>query len=356
MKPRIVLVAPSLDRPGGQAVQARSLMDGLSADGYAVGVLPADQRFPRGLRSVRRCPYVRTVLNEVLYVAALRELSRADVVHVFAASYWSFLLAPVPAMLAARRRGKRVILHYHSGEAEDHLARWGRLVHPWLRLAHEIVVPSPFLRDVFGRFGYTVRVIPNVIDTSAFRYRERIPLRPRLLSNRHLESLYRVDDTLEAFALVRAAYPEATLTVAGAGPEAPRLRRRAAALGGDGVRFVGRVKPSEMPRLYDEADFFLNASVIDNQPVSILEAFAAGLPVVSTPTGDIAGMLGYGERGFLIPPGDPPALAKTVVSLLAQPDRALRAVRRARRETGRYTWSQVRHEWADVYAGGGTAR
>jgi len=351
VKARVVLVAPSLDRPGGQAVQARALMEGLSADGYDVRVLAADRRFPAGLRSVRRVPYLRTMLNEVLYLSALRSLSGADVVHVFSASYWSFLLAPVPAMLAGRRLGKRVVLHYHSGEAEDHLARWGRLVHPGLRLADEIVVPSPWLRDVFGRFGYPVRVIPNVVDTSAFRYRERMPLQPRLLSNRHLESLYRVDDTLEAFALVRAAYPEATLTVAGAGPDEPRLRRRAAALGDGAVRFVGRVQPGDMPRLYDDADFFLNSSVIDNQPVSILEAFAAGLPVVSTPTGDIAGMLGYGERGFLFPVGDPPAMAKTVMTLLEHPDRALRAVRRARRETGRYTWEQVRQPWASVYAG-----
>ena len=57
-------------------------------------------------------------------------------------------------MAAARALNKRVVLHYHSGEADDHLANWGALVHPWLQLAHDIVVPSEYLRDVFARYGY----------------------------------------------------------------------------------------------------------------------------------------------------------------------------------------------------------
>ena len=130
------------------------------------------------------------MVNQALYLRSLVRLRNADVVHVFSASYWSFLLGPVPAMLAARLFGKRVLLNYHSGEAEDHLARWGIFVHPWLRFAHEIVVPSQYLRDVFARYGYRSRVVPNVVDLSRFRYRERIALRPRLLSTRNLESHY----------------------------------------------------------------------------------------------------------------------------------------------------------------------
>ena len=138
---------------------AFSLLERLRAEGYAVDFLPINPVFPAGLRRLRRLPYLRTVVNQVLYLPSLWDLRRADVVHVFSASYWSFLLAPVPAMLAARRFGKRVVLNYHSGEAEDHLARWGNLVHPWLRLADEIVVPSVYLQEVFARFGHRARVI-----------------------------------------------------------------------------------------------------------------------------------------------------------------------------------------------------
>ena len=102
-------------------------------------------------------------------------------------SYWSFLLAPVPAMIVGRRLNKHVVLHYHSGEADDHLSRWGAFVHPWLGLAHDMVVPSQYLRTVFAQYGYSARVVPNVVDVSRFQYRARLPLRPRLLSTRNLE-------------------------------------------------------------------------------------------------------------------------------------------------------------------------
>ena len=349
-RPRLALVAASLDILGGQGVQARLLADALRNDGYEILFVPINPRFPPGLRWLRRRAYARTLLNEALYVPSLLRLRRVDVVQVFSASYWSFVLAAVPAILAARSLAKRVVLHYHSGEADDHLARWGTLVHPWLRLTDEIVVPSEYLRGVFARHGYRARVIRNVVDTSCFRYRERAPLRPRLLSTRNLEPYYRVDNTLEAFALLRAQYPEATLTVAGYGREEGRLRRLAASLGAAGVRFVGRVEPRAMPDLCDQADVFVNSSVVDNQPVSVLEAFAAGLPAVSTGAGDIAAMVRDGETGLLVPPGDPAAMAKAVTSLLENPDRALLIARRARQEVEKYTWPRVRDAWAAVYA------
>lgn len=347
---RIAVVAPSLEILGGQSVQALALVAGLRREGHDVAFVPIDPRPPAGLRWIRRIPYARTLVNEALYVPSLGRLRRADVVHIFSASYWSFLLAPVPAILAARRLGKRTVLHYHSGEADDHLARWGALVHPWLRRVDEIVVPSEYLRTVFARHGYDPRVVPNVVDTTRFRYRARAPLRPRLVSARNLERHYRVDVAIAALALLRVRYPSATLTVAGDGGERARLERLAAAIGG-GVRFAGSVTPSRMPELYADADIFVNGSVVDNQPVSVLEAFAAGLPVVSTATGDLAALVRDGETGLVVPPGDPAAVARAVATLVAHPERARGLAERARREVEAYSWPRVRERWVAVYAG-----
>ena len=349
---RIALVAPSLEIPGGQGIQAHALAEGLRRDGEDVAFVPIDPGFPRGMRWLRRRRYARTVVNEALYLASLRRLRGVDVTHVFSASYWSFLLAPVPAMAAGRRWGRRVVLHYHSGEADDHLARWGRLVHPGLRLADEIVVPSEYLRRAFARHGYAARVIPNVVDTSSFRFRPRRSPQPRFLSTRNFEPYYRVENTLEAFALLKRRFPGATLALAGHGRLEGRLRQRAGALGVDGVQFRGRVDSREMPRLCDESDIFLNSSVLDNQPVSILEAFAAGLPVVSTSTGDIGRMLRDGETGLLVPPDDPGAMAAAATEILDHPHRALQMAQRARREAERHSWSAVRAAWAEVYSAG----
>ena len=350
-RPRLAIVAASLEILGGQGVQARSVMEGLRTDGYDVRFVPINPPFPAGLRWLRRVPYARTLLNELLYLLQLRELRRVDVVHIFSASYWSFLLAQAPAIALARMFGKRVVLNYHSGEADDHLARWGARVHPWLRLAHEIVVPSVYLRQVFARHGYRARVIQNVVDTSRFAFRTRAPLRPHLLCARNLEPYYRVDVVIEAFARLRERYPEATLALAGVGSEEGALRRLVARRGARGIEFLGRIEPAAMPAVYDRADIFVNASVLDNQPVSVLEAFAAGLPVVTTPTGDIANLVRDGVTGRIVRKGDAEGTAAAVAALLEDPPAALRLARRARETVEQFSWPQVRHAWARAYSG-----
>lgn len=348
-RPRIAMVAPSLGVLGGQAVQAKVLADHLRADGYEVELVPINPPFPRGAGWLKRLRFIRTVANEGLYLPTLRKLRSADVVHVLSASYWSFLLAPLPAIVAARKWGKPILLNYHSGEADDHLAHWGSLVHPWLKMVDKIVVPSVFLRDVFARHGYRAEVIHNIIDTGQFRYRERLPLLPEFLSVRNFEPHYGVEYTLVAFAMIQTVFPAASLTVAGQGPQEAELKHLAQALALRNVRFIGAVDPVEMPSLYDRHSVFLNASFVDNQPLSVLEAMASGMPVVSTPVGDIPNMVKDGESATLVPAGEPYAMAKAATLLLEQPQRAALMAQRAKESLVRYDWSKVGPAWADTY-------
>lgn len=350
-RPHVAIVAPDLAILGGQGVQAFALMDHLREDGYSVDFIPVNPQFPRGLGWVRRVPVLRTALNQSLYMPSLRRLQTADVVHAYSAAYWSFALAPVPAMLAARRMGKRVVLNYHSGEAADHLERWGARIRPLLDLADEIVVPSIFLQQVFMRHGYPTRVIRNIVDTDQFKFRKRVPLRPRWLSIRNLQHHYRVDVVIRAFARFREMHPDATLVVGGYGPEEDRLKSLARTLEVDGIDFVGRVELDQIPALYDSADIFVNAAEIDNQPVSILEAFAAGMPVVSTGVGDITTMLRGGNAGVIVPCGNPTALADAVAGLVADPARAARLVDHGQAELAQYEWRAVRAGWNAAYTG-----
>lgn len=122
---RIAFVAPSLGILGGQAVQADRLLRAWRGDPEVDAFLvPVNPEPPRPFRFATRVKYLRTVATELTYVPRLlRELARADVAHVFSASYSSFLLAPLPAILAARALGRPVVLNYRSGQAPDHLRR-----------------------------------------------------------------------------------------------------------------------------------------------------------------------------------------------------------------------------------------
>ncbi len=346
---KIAMVAPSLGTRTDQAVQAKVLADCLRAGGYEVQVVPINPPFPRGAGWIKRLRYIRAVANEGLYLPTLRKLRSADVVHIASASYWSFLLAPLPAIVAARRWGKPILLNYHSGEADDHLTHWGSLVHPWLKMVDKIVVPSTFLQDVFARHGYQAEVIHNVIDTGQDRYRERLPLLPEFLSVRDFKPHCGVEYTLVAFAMIQTVFPTASLTMAGQGPQEAELKHLAQALALRNVRFVGSVDPVSMVALYDAHSILLNSSFVDNQPLSVVEAMASGMPVVSTGVGDIPNMIEDGESGTLVPVGDPSAMAKAGTLLLEQPDRAALMAQRAKESLMRYDWSNVGPAWAKMY-------
>ena len=349
---RICIVAPSLDILGGQAVQATRLLARLrEAPGLEVSLLPVNPRLPGPLRHLQRIKYLRTVLTESVYLASLAlRLRKYDVVHAFSASYFSFVLAPTPAILVAKLFGKKVILNYRSGEAEDHLQRWRRSAIPTVRLADEVVVPSGYLVDVFARFGLRARSIFNIVDLDRFQFRRREPLRPVFFANRNLEPLYNVACILRAFARIQQSFPDARLIIAGDGSQRTALESLAAELGLRGVEFLGRVAPEQMNRLYDAADIYLNSSNIDNMPASIIEAFASGLPVVTTNAGGIPYIVEHEQTGLLVNCDDDEAMANAAIRLLEEDDLAAQVVERARTQChANYTWTAVRDEWLKLY-------
>lgn len=346
----VAIVAPSLEILGGQAVQAQRLLDAWSDDpDVRAWLVPINPHPPGPLRPLMRVKFVRTVLTQLIYwPTLLRELPRADVVHVFSASYFSFLLAPLPAILIARALGRPVLMNYRSGEAPDHLRR-SPVARRALRAVPGNVVPSRFLKEVFAQHQIEARVIPNIIDRQRFKFRRRDPLRPHLLSTRNFEPLYNLQCTLRAFARIQAAYPEATLTLVGGGSEEAILRRLTSELQLRNVWFVGRVAPEAIARYYAEADIYLQTPNIDNMPSSVLEAYASGLPVVSTEAGGVPAILTDGVHGLLAPLDDDRKVAAQVLRLLREPALAQSIVRSAYDFTEALTWDRVRGLWIGVY-------
>src|SRR5690348_15039447 len=139
---KVLIVAASMDIVGGQAVQAVRLIKHLKEEpSVAVDFLPVNPRLPGVLRKLQAIKYVRTVTTSILYwLKLLTRIPSFDTIHIFSAAYLSFLIAPAPAILVARLFGKRIVLNYHSGEAEDHLRRWPRTSIPLLQKCDAIVV------------------------------------------------------------------------------------------------------------------------------------------------------------------------------------------------------------------------
>ena len=348
---RVLIAAPSLDILGGQSRQCARLMSRLKDESsLKLDFLPHNPRMPTGLRWTQRIKYVRTVVTTLLYwFLLLTKVWRYDILHVFSASYYSYLLSVAPAILVARLYGKKVILNYRSGEAEDHLANWRLSAIPTMRLAHAIVVPSGYLVEVFGKFGLTARPIYNIVELERFRYRERQPIRPVFLTSRLLEPLYNVGCVLRAFAIIQQHYGDAQLTVAGDGWMREELEQLARTLELRNTKFIGRVAFEDMPAMYDAADIYLTATDLDNMPSSITESMASGLPVVTTNAGGIPYIVTHEETCLMVKCNDHEALAASAIRLLEDNELSTRIGRQARDAARKFTWPSVRDEWVKLY-------
>lgn len=347
----VTFVGPVAPPEGGMATQTRQLAQLLEGEGANVRILAVNAPYrPRWIANVR---VLRALFRLVPYLWTLwREARRTHLLHIMANSGWSWHLFAAPAVAVARLRGVPCVVNYRGGGAERFLERSARVVLPFLRRADALAVPSAFLQRVFGGYGLSAEVVPNVVDVRHFRPAAVQPdlTAPRLVVARNLEALYDIDTAVRAFARVRAQLPAATLAIAGSGPEHAALVSLAQNLGvADATMFCGRLDREHMAQLYRGASLMLNPSRVDNMPNSVLEAMASGVPVVSTNAGGVRYILRHGVTALLVPIGDDAAMAEAALRLLNDSglSRALRDAALA--DVQQYTWTHVRERWGSIY-------
>jgi glycosyltransferase involved in cell wall biosynthesis len=271
---------------------------------------------------------------------------------VLANSGWAWHLFAAPAIWVARLRSVPVVVNYHGGDAERFFKRAWPVKHWTLRAADAVVVPSGFLQQVFRNLGIDSVVISNVIDLDHFQPRatKQRAAFPHVVITRNLEPIYGIDTALRAFALIRSRLSGARLTIAGEGPHRAELERLARELRvAEAVHFIGRLRRQGMADLYADADLMLNASSVDNTPNSILEAYAARVPIVSTDVGGIPYIARDGETALLVPPRDPPAMAAAACRVLCDSELAESLVEHGMRVARVHGWNEVRVHWLRLY-------
>jgi len=351
---RIGLIGPLPPPSGGMANQTQQLAELLTTGGAAVTLVQVNAPYaPAWIAGV---PVVRAVVRLVPYLSRLwRAAGRNDVFHIMANSGWSWHLFAAPAVWVARRRGVAVVVNDRGGEAAEFLRGSGRMVRFTLRRACALLVPSGFLQEVFFHHQIQAEILPNIVDLSLFHPLDATHCAghgdaPHLLVARNLEALYDNETAISAFALVREQFPCARLSIAGSGPEELRLRRMVRALGLDGaVRFCGRLERDAMAAVYRSAHLVLNPSLADNMPNSVLEAWASGVPVVSTNVGGIPYLAQDGVTASLVSPANPSAMAQACLALLADDSVCRARAQAGLQEARRYTWEKVQPVLLDAY-------
>ncbi len=277
-----------------------------------------DGRFGVELHAIR--PHRRPAPADLgSWLTLLRLVGRADVVHVHSAK--AGFLGRLAS--ATRRTAAACVFTPHGWSFWAADGAEARLYVGLERLAarwcHALVTLSAAERAAGLEAGIgrpeQYRVIPNGVELERFEL-ARAPVPARVVMIGRLAPPKRPDLALRAFAQIRANVPGAKLHLVGDGPLRPEVERLSAELGlGGSVRFLGH--RDDVPEVLAGAECALLASDYEGCPLSVIEAMAAGVPVVATDVGGTADLVENGRTGILVPPDDPGALAAGLEDLLA---------------------------------------
>ncbi len=338
-KPALLFIGNFLSHSGASRGVCEELVGHLRGAGWSVGAASA---------KAAKLPRMLEMLG-----AVWRGRRYDDVVHVDVLSGHAFLwAAAVVGML--RSLGKPHILTLHGGALPEFAARWPGAVRWLLSGANTVTVPSEYLRREMERYRSDLFLLPNPLSIGAYPFRKRDRARPRLVWLRAFHETYNPSLAPRVLALLSQTHPDIQLTMIGpdrGDGSLDRTRAEARELGvEERVRFVNQIPKAEVGENLARADVFINTTNFDNAPVSVLEALACGLCVVSTRVGGIPDLVRDGEEALLVPPDDAEAMAAAVHRVLSEPALAEQLSARGRARAEKADWSVVLPQWEGLFA------
>lgn len=330
---RILYVGNHLSASGGNPSVAELMAPLLHVEGVDLHLV-----------SARRNKVVR--LLEMLW-AVLRYGRREAPVLIDVYSTLNFYYAQWVAM-GCRWLGIPYCCVLHGGNLPQRLLHNPRACRALFGGALRLAAPSGYLQRAFGEAGYAVEVIPNFLDLSRYPFKERREVKPRLLWVRAFNEIYHPELAIEVLRQLRDWYPDAHLCMVGPDKDGSLARcRELAAQWGleNAVEFTGRLSKADWIARSAGYDFFINTTRFDNVPVSVLEAMALGLVVVSTDVGGMPFLVDTGVDGILVPMDDATAFVAAIRQCGEDPARAHSLSVQARLKATRFDWERVKPLW-----------
>lgn len=241
----------------------------------------------------------------------------------------------------------------HGGNLPMRLRNSPRLSKYLFRYAHKLIAPSGYLQASFREAGYEAEVIPNFIPIASYPFKKRHQISPRLLWVRAFDKTYHPQMAVRVLYELSKQYPDARLCMVGPDKDgslevcqtlAKELEIK------DKITFTGRLSKPEWIHLSADYDIFISTTNFDNMPVSVIEAMALGMPVVSTDVGGLPYLIEHERTGLLTPPNDTAAMTEAILRLLGDAELSgkLSLAGRAKAET--LSWEAVKPKWLEILA------
>jgi glycosyltransferase involved in cell wall biosynthesis len=333
VKPNLLLAGNHLSSHGGSRGPIEDLAERLAKQGYSCLCV---SRYRNGL-----------IRGADLLSATVIHRSRYDIGFVDLYSGRAFLWGEAIST-ALQLLGRPFVVTLHGGGLPEFARTRGDRVRRCLARASAVTAPSRYLLEQMSPYRSDIRLLPNPIDLSTHPFRHRDKAALRLVWVRAFHKIYNPQMAARAMALL----PDADLTMIGGDRGDGSLRDTVAIadkLGvADRMRFTGAVKRDQVSSYLQSADIFVNTTNYDNTPVSVIEAMACGLCVVSTSAGGVGYLIEDGVDGLLVRPDDAKSMAEAVRAVSEDPGLAARLSRNARAKVEKFDWTYVLPQWEQL--------
>lgn len=317
---------------GGTVATLETLSHSLTAEGYTV--ITASSKKSRLLRLLDMLSVVFRYRNEVSVVLIDTYSTLNFHYAVLVASLCRFYNIPYIPLL-------------HGGNLPYRLEKSPRRSRKLFTGAKTNVAPSAYLLNAFTAKGYTnLTYIPNTLNIADYPFLHRKEIKPNLLWVRSFAGIYNPRLALQVLEQLLSEGIEASLCMVG--PEKDGSLARCKAYAGKRnlpVCFPGKLSKEEWTQQSEAYDIFINTTHFDNMPVSVMEAMALGLVVVSTNVGGLPYLIDHEETGILVPPDTVSPFVKAVRELTEHPGKGAALAANAREKVEQFNWQLIKEKW-----------
>jgi len=238
-----------------------------------------------------------------------------------------------------------------GGDLPSRLIKSKRLCNDLFKHSHANVAISGYLKHEFEERGIKVTLIPNIINIKNYPFKLREKMRPRLLWVRSFHRQYNPNMAADVLKKLSRIYPEAELCMVGPDKDGSMedFRNYVNELGmGEQIKITGLLKKEEWIKLAEDYDFFINTTNVDNTPISVIEAMALGLNVISTDPGGIPFLLNNDIDSVLVQRGDACAMATEIEKLIKNPAKVGALSKAARDKAEGFDYIHVLNQWCEL--------
>jgi len=213
------------------------------------------------------------------------------------------------------------------------------------------ISPSKYIYNIFKNNNFKVTYIPNCIDFSNYKFKQRQNVRPRIIWLRSFHEIYNPKMAVNVLKIISDCYSDAELVMIG--PDKDGSLKHCQELSkkykiSHKINFVGYLNKIDWIEIAKDYDLFINTSKVDNMPVSILEMMALGLPIVSTDVGGIPFILEHGKNSLLVKDNDDQNMAFQIKYLIEKPSFAYKISMKAFEDSKRFSTDLVVPEWSKI--------